>query len=100
MGGRFLLDTHVPVDVSSPAGWQGLPLKVRRILENPDADLLLSVVSQVEVALNNRLGKLDLEKKNWRSSAPTPQLAFIRYVSTTPTGYLNCLRITKTRSTA
>jgi len=63
MGGRFLLDTHIPVDVSSPAGWQGLPLKVRRILENPDADLLLSVVSQVEVAIKNRLGKLDLEKE-------------------------------------
>jgi PIN domain nuclease of toxin-antitoxin system len=62
MAGRFLLDTHVPVDISSPAGWQSMPLKVRRILENPDAELLLSVVSEVEVAIKNSLGKLALDK--------------------------------------
>jgi PIN domain nuclease of toxin-antitoxin system len=63
MAGRFLLDTHVPVDVSGPAGWQRLPLKVRRILEDPNADLLLSVVSQVEVAIKSSLGKLDLQRE-------------------------------------
>ncbi len=63
MPGRFLLDTHVVVDVGSKGGFETMPVRVRRILEDPEAELLLSVVSEVEVAIKSRVGKLDLKKE-------------------------------------
>ncbi len=36
--------------------------RVRRILADPDLELLLSVASQVEVAIKTRTGKLELTK--------------------------------------
>ncbi len=62
MASRFLLDTHVVIDVGTKGGLEAIPLKVRRILEDPEVDLLLSVVSEVEVEIKNRLGKLALGK--------------------------------------
>ena len=63
MAGRFLLDTHVIVDIGTRGGFEGMPARVRRILENPETELLLSVASEAEVAIKNRLGKLDLKKE-------------------------------------
>jgi PIN domain nuclease of toxin-antitoxin system len=62
MARRFLLDTHVVVDIGTKGGFEKMPARVRRILEDPDAELLLSVVSEVEVAIKSRIGKLDLKK--------------------------------------
>ena len=59
---RLLLDTHVVVDLASPGGFDAMPLKVRRLLEDPDVELLLSVASEIEIAIKTRLGKLDLSK--------------------------------------
>jgi PIN domain nuclease of toxin-antitoxin system len=62
MAGRFLLDTHVVIDVASKGGFEAMPLRVRRILENPDMELLLSVASEVEVSIKSRIGRLELTK--------------------------------------
>jgi len=62
MPGRFLLDTHVVVDIATQGGFQAMPPKVRRILEDPEADRLLSAASEVEIAIKYRLGKLDLTR--------------------------------------
>ncbi len=63
MARRFLLDTHVVVDVGNSGGFEAMPAKVQRILEDPDVDLLLSVASEVEVAIKSRIGKLGLSKE-------------------------------------
>jgi PIN domain nuclease of toxin-antitoxin system len=60
MPGRFLLDTHIVVDIATQDGFDAMPPRVRRILEDPQADRLLSVASEVEIAIKYRLGKLDL----------------------------------------
>ena len=39
-----------------------MPVRVRRILEDPNTELLLSVASEVEIAIKSRTGKLDLTK--------------------------------------
>ena len=62
MARRFLLDTHVVIDFSVQGGFEAMPVRVRRILEDPDAELLLSVASEAEVAIKSRTGKLDLKK--------------------------------------
>ncbi len=62
MARRFLLDTHVVVDLATEGGLEAMPVRVQRILENPDSELLLSVASQVEVAIKARRGKLELKK--------------------------------------
>ena len=59
---RFLLDTHVVVDISVRGGFEAMPLKVRRILEDPEVERLLSVASEIEVAIKSGLGKLNLSK--------------------------------------
>jgi len=62
MARKFLLDTHIVIDAGIAGGLQSMPGKVRRILEDPEVDLLLSVVSEAEVAIKTRLGKLDLNR--------------------------------------
>jgi PIN domain nuclease of toxin-antitoxin system len=62
MARRFLLDTHVVVDVGTKGGFEKMSARVRRILEDPDAELLLSVASDIEVAIKSRIGKLELTK--------------------------------------
>ena len=62
MAGRFLLDTHVVVDLGNAGGFEALPVRVRQILEDPNAELLLSVASEIEVAIKSRNGKLELNK--------------------------------------
>ncbi len=57
----YLLDTHVPVEVSIATGLAGLPTAVRGILH--EAELLLSVVSEVEIAIKYTIGKLTLSKE-------------------------------------
>ena len=64
MAGRFLLDTHVVVDFATKGGFEAMPLRVQRILEDTNADLLLSVASEIEVAIKSRLGKLDLKQED------------------------------------
>ena len=63
MTGRFLLDTHVVVEIGARGGLEAMPPKVRRILEDPDTELLLSVASEAEIAIKHRIGKLDLNKE-------------------------------------
>jgi PIN domain nuclease of toxin-antitoxin system len=62
MARKILLDTHVVIDAGAAGGFEAMPAKVRRILEDPEVDLLLSVVSEAEVAIKTRLGKLDLNR--------------------------------------
>ena len=62
MARRVLLDTHVVVDIATKDGFDALPAKVRRVLNDPDVELLLSVASEIEVVLKNRIGKLALAK--------------------------------------
>ncbi len=62
-GRRYLLDTHVVISLGIRGGLDTLPDKVRRILENPESELLVSVASQVEVAIKNQLGKLELSRE-------------------------------------
>jgi PIN domain nuclease of toxin-antitoxin system len=62
MARRFLLDTHVAVDIGVIGGLEAMPAKVQRILNDPDVDLLLSVVSEAEVAIKSQIGKLQLTK--------------------------------------
>ncbi len=64
MAGTFLLDTHVVVDLATEGGFEALPVKVRHILEDANAHLLLSVTSEIEVAIKSRIGKLDLKKED------------------------------------
>ncbi len=62
MAGRFLLDTHVVIDIGTEGGFETLPVTVRRILENSDTELLFSVASGMEVAIKSQIGKLQLNK--------------------------------------
>lgn len=63
MGRRFLLDTHVVVDIGATGGLETLPVRVQDILRDSDVDLLFSVVSEAEVAIKSRIGKLQLQKQ-------------------------------------
>ena len=45
MSRRFLLDTPVVIDIGTIGGLETMPLRVRRILQDPEVGLLLSVVS-------------------------------------------------------
>lgn len=63
MAGRFLLDTHVVVEIGVRGGLEAMPAKVRRILENTDTELLVSAASEAEIAIKHRIGKLDLNKE-------------------------------------
>ncbi|MHB1743716.1 MAG: type II toxin-antitoxin system VapC family toxin [Acidobacteriaceae bacterium] len=65
MAGRFLLDTHLVVDIATRSGFETIPVRVRRILEDPDAELLLSVASEAEVAIQSRIGKLQLTRSEF-----------------------------------
>jgi PIN domain nuclease of toxin-antitoxin system len=40
-----------------------MPLRVRRILANADVQRVVSVASELEIAIKNRLGKLQLTKQ-------------------------------------
>lgn len=62
MPATYLLDTHVPIEVGVSGGFQAMPARVRRILEDPQTELLLSVVSEVEIAIKNGIQKLALSK--------------------------------------
>lgn len=62
MARRFLLDTHVVIELGAKGGFDAMPTKVRRLLENPESELLLSVASEAEVAIKSRLGKLNLDR--------------------------------------
>jgi len=62
MARRFLLDTHVVIDIGTAGGLEAMPKRVRRILEDPEVDLLFSVVSEAEVAIKSRIGKLALKR--------------------------------------
>lgn len=62
MARRVLLDTHVIVDLATKDGFDALPTKVRRILADSDVELLLSVASEIELAIKGRIGKLALTK--------------------------------------
>jgi len=60
-----LLDTHVVIDIGdigTAGGLESMPVRAQRILKDPDVDLLLSVVSEAEVAIKSRIGKLQLRK--------------------------------------
>ena len=63
MAKRYLLDTHVVIEMGTIEGFGEMPIRVRRILEDPEAELLFSVVSAAEVAIKNRIGKLALGKE-------------------------------------
>lgn len=62
MAQRFLLDTHVVVSLGVRGGIEALPDRVRRILQNSESELLVSVASQAEVAIKNQIGKLQLSR--------------------------------------
>jgi len=62
MARKFLLDTHIVVDAAITGGIESMPIKVRRILQDPEVDPLLSVVSEAEIAIKSRLGKLNLNR--------------------------------------
>jgi PIN domain nuclease of toxin-antitoxin system len=55
---RFLLDTHSLLWFL--AGDESLSARVRRIIENPDSDILASIASLWEIAIKYSLGKLKL----------------------------------------
>lgn len=63
MSKRFLLDTHVVVDVGTKGGFEAMPVRVQRILEDPSVELLLSVASEIEIAIKSQIGKLELTKE-------------------------------------
>lgn len=63
MPGRFLLDTHVVVDIGTKSSFAGMPARVRRVLEDSDAELLLSAASEAEIAIKSTIGKLSLTKE-------------------------------------
>lgn len=63
MAKRYLLDTHVLIELGTTTGFAGMPAQVRRILEDPEVELLFSVVSEAEVAIKTRIGKLALERE-------------------------------------
>jgi PIN domain nuclease of toxin-antitoxin system len=53
---RLLLDTHALIWFF--AGDERLPVNARKQIEDPDATVLVSAVSAMEVTLKHRLGKL------------------------------------------
>jgi len=81
MARRFLLDTHVVIEIGAIGGLEAMPTRVQRILKDPDVDLLVSVVSEAEVAIKSRIGRLHLSKDElalicanaWISSYPLRQ---------------------------
>jgi len=57
---RYLLDTHSLLWFLS--GDAGLTEKARRIIENADHDILVSIASLWEIAIKHSLGKLKLSQ--------------------------------------
>lgn len=61
---RLLLDTHVPVDFGVVGGIEAMPARIRRLLEDPEIDLLLSAVSITEIAVKSSIGKLQMTRSD------------------------------------
>lgn len=59
---RFLLDTQALI-VLARQGLEALSQNVRPLLADTENDLLLSAVTITEIAIKNRLGKLDLTQE-------------------------------------
>lgn len=76
MARRFLLDTHVVVDIGTEGGFEAMPVRVKRILADPDSELLLSVASQAEIAIKARIGKLELKKDELAAICANGSIAF------------------------
>ena len=76
MASRFLLDTHVVVDIGTKGGFEAMPVRVQQILGNPEIELLVSVASEVEVAIKSRLRKLLLTKQEWDAVCNNASITF------------------------
>ncbi len=62
MGGRrlrLLLDTHVFIWVGGPDAERLLSTNVRRAVEDPSTEILISAASAWEIATKHRLGRLE-----------------------------------------
>lgn len=78
---RFLLDTNLFIR-SYEADIGGLPPKVRRILADPDADLLLSAVSLAEIAIKTSISrKLFFPSAAIADALSAMRLAILPYTS-------------------
>ena len=67
MSGRYLLDTHVFLRMADPD--QRRAKRTDEILEDPDSEIFLSVISVAEAAIKSRLGKLPLPPQIERAPA-------------------------------
>ena len=56
---RYLLDTQIPIKLSKRGGFEEMPEKVQRILQSPQAELHLSIISDMEIAIKHSVGKLN-----------------------------------------
>lgn len=63
MTGRYLLDTHVVIEVGGVGGIEMMPKTVQRILADPETERLISVASEIEIAIKNRIGKLQITRR-------------------------------------
>jgi len=62
VAGRYFLDTHVLIELGSAEGLQAMPATVRRLLADPETERLISVASEIEIAIKNRIGKLHIAR--------------------------------------
>ncbi len=57
---RYLLDTCIVIEAAEAGHFKGLPRKVRAVLQDKEAELLISSVSITEIAIKTSIGKLNM----------------------------------------
>jgi PIN domain nuclease of toxin-antitoxin system len=62
------------------ANIEGLPQKIRELLQNESATLLLSSVSVMEIALKHNLGKLKMSSEDLKQAARDMRLGLIGFL--------------------
>ncbi len=77
---RILLDTEAFIKLSEE-GVESLGPKSRKVIVDPDHDLLISSVSITELAIKSNIGKLSITANLFVESANHLRLGFVPYES-------------------
>jgi PIN domain nuclease of toxin-antitoxin system len=76
---RYLLDTYVVISLRTQAEFDNLPLRVRKLLEAPQSELLISTISQMEIAVKHSIGRLNFPQQELETVCVNAGLEFLAF---------------------
>lgn len=79
MADTYMLDTNVVIALAGSGGFESLPKRVQRLLNAEDVKLVISTITEFEIAQKHRVGKLAITREeltNVCSEAAVESLPF------------------------